>query len=161
MAGPAGSRSPCLARLPSAQTRVDRHGARRRVRAWGLSTRSCWVTKAVPRQPDPKQRALRDPQPTPRRPGENASVIPQRPKFADYIRVIRRQPSLGLKLGSGLLFFAAAGVTNWRVALAMVAGGVVLCLLWFPVWRHFAPRNPRRWTMGRPENLYRHHPPEG
>src|SRR5438105_253193 len=81
-------------------------------------------------------------------------VFAARPTFRDYVRVIRRQPAFGLKAASAVAFGSAVVLREgWIVEAAIVAGVVIFAVLWFPVWRHFAPRHPRWWTLGRPENL--------
>jgi hypothetical protein len=84
-----------------------------------------------------------------------AFVFADRPTFSDYMRVIRRQPALGLKVMTAICFAIPVYLQEGPLVLAeLFCGVVVFSIVWFPVWRHFAPRNPRRWTMGRPENLY-------
>lgn len=86
----------------------------------------------------------------------NVPVLADRPTFSDYVRVIWRQPVFGLKLMAAVCFAIPVYWQEGPLVLAALFGGVVvLSLVWVPVWRHFAPRYPIRWTMGRPENLYR------
>ena len=81
-------------------------------------------------------------------------VFATRPTFRDYLRVIRRQPAFGLKLVAAGCFGASASIREGPLVLAAICGGVaVFVVMWFPIWRHFAPRYPRWFTFGRPENL--------